>query len=79
MTELTLPTPSLNWPEVTRVGLAELLGALSQALDITEGQPAGHCARCSLIGTRIGEALGMEGSELQELYFTLLLTALSDQ
>ena len=73
MTELTLPTPSLNWPEVTRVGLAELLGALSQALDITEGQPAGHCARCSLIGTRIGEALGMEGSELQELYFTLLL------
>ena len=61
------------WPEVHRVGLAELLGALSQALDITEGQPAGHCARCCWIGTQVGEALGIKGEELQELYFTLLL------
>ena len=73
MTAPVVSPPSLNWPEVTRVGLAELLGALSQALDITEGQPAGHCARSCWIGTRIGEALGMEGQELQELYFTLLL------
>jgi len=26
--------------------LSELIGALSYALDITEGQPAGHCVRC---------------------------------
>ena len=29
--------------------LSELIGALSYALDITEGQPPGHCTRCCLI------------------------------
>jgi len=29
-----------------KLRLAELLGALSHALDITEGQPPGHCVRC---------------------------------
>lgn len=53
--------------------LAELLGALSYALDLTEGQPAGHCMRCCYIGTHIGEALGMEGEELSDLFYTLLL------
>ncbi|WP_339763143.1 HD domain-containing phosphohydrolase [uncultured Hoeflea sp.] len=53
--------------------LAELLGALSYALDLTEGQPAGHCIRCCWIGTRIGETLGLSDDELRDLYFTLLL------
>jgi putative nucleotidyltransferase with HDIG domain len=53
--------------------LAELLGALSYALDLTEGQPAGHCIRCCWIGTRIGEALDLPDETLKDLFYTLLL------
>lgn len=53
--------------------LAELIGALSYALDITEGQPEGHCVRCCLIGMRIGRALHLPERELAQLYYTLLL------
>ena len=53
--------------------LADLLGALSYALDMTEGQPQGHCIRCCWIGTRIGETLGLPDDLLRDLYYTLLL------
>jgi len=53
--------------------LAKLIGALSYALDITEGQPPGHCVRCCLIGMRLGRALGLREESLWELYYTLLL------
>jgi HD-GYP domain-containing protein (c-di-GMP phosphodiesterase class II) len=53
--------------------LSEILGALSYALDMTEGQPAGHCLRCCWIGTHIGRAVGMDAEELGDLYYTLLL------
>lgn len=53
--------------------LAKLIGALSYALDITEGQPPGHCVRCCLIGMRIGRAVGLPEESLWELYYTLLL------
>lgn len=53
--------------------LSELIGALSHALDITEGQPEGHCIRCCWIGMHIGEKLGMPTEQLWELYYTLLL------
>ncbi|WP_052161765.1 HD-GYP domain-containing protein [Hoeflea sp. BAL378] len=53
--------------------LADLLGALSYALDMTEGQPEGHCLRCCWIGARIGEALGLPDDQLKDLYYTLLL------
>ena len=54
-------------------GRAELLGALSYALDLTEGQPQGHCIRCCWIGTRIGEVLNLPADMLGDLYYTLLL------
>ena len=53
--------------------LAELVGSLSYALDMTEGQPEGHCLRCCWIGTQIGERLGLPERQLNDLYFTLLL------
>lgn len=53
--------------------LAELLGALSYALDMTEGQPEGHCVRCCWIGVHIGKQIGMSEQALWELYYTLLL------
>ncbi|HEV8034442.1 HD-GYP domain-containing protein [Yoonia sp.] len=58
-------------PRALRLG--SLLGAMSYALDMTEGQPPGHCIRCCWIGTRIGNALGMNGQAYEDLYFTLLL------
>jgi HD-GYP domain-containing protein (c-di-GMP phosphodiesterase class II) len=58
---------------VSELRLAELIGALSYALDITEGQPEGHCVRCCLIGLRLGRALGLHEEQLAELYFALLL------
>ncbi|MDO9167411.1 MAG: HD domain-containing phosphohydrolase, partial [Rhodoferax sp.] len=53
--------------------LSELMGALSHALDITEGQPEGHCVRCCWIGMHIGQKLAMSTEQLWELYYTLLL------
>ena len=59
--------------DFTGIRLAELLGALSQALDMTEGQPDGHCIRCCWIGVQIGHELGLSETEIWELYYTLLL------
>ena len=61
------------YPTAGQVRLSELLGLLSHALDMTEGQPPGHCMRVCWIGTRIGQVLGMGPQDLSDLYFTLLL------
>lgn len=53
--------------------LGEVLGSLSHALDLTEGQEHGHCVRCCFIGTRIGEKLGLDKAISADLYYTLLL------
>lgn len=53
--------------------MAELISALSHALDITEGQPQGHCVRCCWIGMHLGQAIGLDDSQRWELYYTLLL------
>jgi HD-GYP domain-containing protein (c-di-GMP phosphodiesterase class II) len=53
--------------------LSELMAALSHALDITEGQPEGHCVRCCWIGMHIGQQLALPPAQLWELYYTLLL------
>jgi HD-GYP domain-containing protein (c-di-GMP phosphodiesterase class II) len=61
-------------PDMTQtIRLAEIIEALSHALDLTEGQPPGHCVRCCFIGTRIGQALGLGEEALRDLYYTLLL------
>ena len=44
------------------IRLSELLGALSHALDMTEGQPAGHCVRCCWIGIHVGREIGLDRS-----------------
>jgi HD-GYP domain-containing protein (c-di-GMP phosphodiesterase class II) len=56
-----------------QIRLAEIIEALSKALDLTEGQPPGHCIRTCYIGTHIGRELGIPDDQLQELYYTLLL------
>ncbi|SMC62406.1 HD domain-containing protein [Rhizobium sp. RU36D] len=57
----------------TRIRLAEIIEALSHALDLTEGQPPGHGIRCCHIGTAVGRAIGLPEPALQDLYYTLLL------
>src|ERR1700761_307459 len=64
-------TPVL--PGNRQIVLSELLGALSHALDMVEGQPSGHCVRCCWIGIHIGREIGLEESEIWELYYTLLM------
>ena len=59
--------------EMPQIRLAELLGALSSALDMVEGQPAGHCVRCCWIGMHIGQQIGLDDAQIWELYYTLLL------
>ena len=65
-------TPAGDFPP-DQVRLSELLGALSHALDLTEGQPWGHAARTCLVGMRIGEALALEEETRSQLYYALLL------
>ena len=55
------------------IHLAEIVGALSYALDITEGQPVGHSIRCCWIGMHVGRAIGLDDAALSDLYYTLLL------
>ncbi len=56
-----------------RVLLSEILGSLSHALDLTEGQPFGHGARTCLIGMRIGRELGLDDDVCSQLYYSLLM------
>ena len=56
-----------------QIRLAEIIEALSKALDMTEGQPPGHCIRCCHIGLAIAGRLDMDEAERRDLYYTLLL------
>lgn len=52
---------------------ASILAALSRALDLVEGQPQGHATRTGFIALHLGEALGLDESSLEDLYFASLL------
>jgi putative nucleotidyltransferase with HDIG domain len=52
---------------------SEVVSSLSYALDITEGQPAGHAARSCLLGMRIAGELSLALDEKCALFYGLLL------
>ncbi|HEV2564078.1 MAG TPA: HD domain-containing phosphohydrolase, partial [Microvirga sp.] len=52
---------------------SELVGALSHALDLTEGQPQGHSLRCCWIGMAMADVAGFTPDQCADLYYTLLL------
>ena len=56
-----------------RLRLADLLGALSHALDLTEGQPKGHCIRACWIGVQLGIELKLWPDEISDLYYAILM------
>lgn len=53
--------------------LAGILGAFSYALDLTEGQPAGHSVRACWIGTALARHIGLTGATLRDVYYAVLL------
>ncbi len=55
------------------IALSGVIGALSYALDITEGQPAGHALRSCAIGMRIADELGLPSADRSDLFYALLL------
>jgi len=69
-TALTGSGNAVNQPAIR---VAEIMGALSRALDMTEGQPPGHCVRCCWMGMQIGRELAFSQEQLADLYYTLLL------
>jgi HD-GYP domain-containing protein (c-di-GMP phosphodiesterase class II) len=69
------PLPTTPIPEAPSddIRLSEVISALSYALDLTEGQPAGHSVRTCLIGMRIGREIGLDADARSSLFYTLLL------
>jgi HD-GYP domain-containing protein (c-di-GMP phosphodiesterase class II) len=55
------------------IALSGVIGALSYALDVTEGQPPGHSLRSCLIGMRLAEELGLDARARSDLFYALLL------
>ncbi len=59
--------------DVTEIRLSEIISALSVALDITQGQPQGHCMRSAMIGMRLAEELQLPAVGRSALFYALLL------
>src|SRR3954468_8158910 len=55
------------------IALSGVIGALSYALDVTEGQPPGHSLRSCLIGMRLAEEIGLDARAGSDLFYALLL------
>src|SRR5918998_5034838 len=53
--------------------LSEVIGALSYALDLTEGEPPGHAVRSCVIGMRLAEELRLDAKQRSDLFYALLL------
>jgi hypothetical protein len=70
---MSLPLLGADAGAANDVCLSDVLAALSHALDLTEGQPAGHCVRATYIGMYVGRAMGLPTRELWELYYTIML------
>ncbi|HUO39065.1 MAG TPA: HD domain-containing phosphohydrolase [Mycobacterium sp.] len=66
------PTRTLNG---SRKGLrrAELLAAISLAIDLGLGQPMEHMLRSSLIATRIAERMGLDAQQRATVYYANLV------
>ncbi len=55
------------------IRLGELLAELSYALDLAEGQAAGHSLRACLLGMTLAARAGLDPQERSELYYAHLL------
>lgn len=55
------------------VRLAEVLSALTYALDLTDGQRPGHTLRTAVIAMRLGAFVGLDADGMSALYYAALL------
>ena len=55
------------------IALSELIGALSSALDVAEGEPPGHAERSCLIGMRLADEIELDDEARSDLFYALLL------
>src|SRR5919201_3669954 len=53
--------------------MSRVIGALSYALDVTEGEPPGHAQRACKIGMRIADEIGLDAATRSRLFYALLL------
>jgi HD-GYP domain-containing protein (c-di-GMP phosphodiesterase class II) len=53
--------------------LSEVIGALSHALDLTEGQPVGHSQRSCMIGMEMADRLSLPSEVRRDLFYAILL------
>jgi putative nucleotidyltransferase with HDIG domain len=60
-------------PISQNISLAEILSALSFALDLTEDAVPGHALRSCLLGMRLGNEMGLDPVRMANLYYALLL------
>jgi HD-GYP domain-containing protein (c-di-GMP phosphodiesterase class II) len=58
---------------VPDIALSDVIGSLSYALDIVEGQPPGHALKSCLIGMRIASELELDAQSRSDLFYALLL------
>jgi putative nucleotidyltransferase with HDIG domain len=58
---------------MTQIALSGVIGALSHALDIAEGQPPGHAVRSCVIGMRLAAELELDAGQRSDLFYALLL------
>ena len=56
-----------------RIRLSRVIGGLSYALDLTEGEPPGHAVRTCVIGMRIADELGLDAAARSHLFYALLM------
>ena len=67
--KLIRPTGNVESP----IRVAEVISALSFALDLTEGQPMGHSVRACVFGMRLAEEIGVPPAMRSHLYYALLM------
>ncbi|MGA3066153.1 MAG: HD domain-containing phosphohydrolase [Tepidisphaeraceae bacterium] len=70
---MTTPGPAAAVRPAVQFKLSEVIGALSYALDITEGQPEGHAARTCMLGMRLAREMQLPANSLSALFYGLLL------
>ncbi|MEP6766650.1 MAG: HD domain-containing phosphohydrolase [Gemmatimonadaceae bacterium] len=64
---------SLDAGSSAEVRLAEVLSALTYALDLTDGQRPGHTLRTCIIAMRLGRELELDAETLSALFYAALL------
>jgi len=68
-----MPSADAISTQAVQIKLSEVIGAMSYALDITEGQPEGHAARTCMLGMRIARELALPEQLSSALFYALLL------